>query len=206
MPKTRLILLRHGQAEWNIEGRYQGQLDSALTPAGQAQAEALAARLARHRVTALYSSDLGRAQETARRAAEASGLQVILNPRLRERHLGIFQGLLKSEIRQKFPDEYRRFKSNSDYIIPDGESVRQFSARVIDCLEEIAGRHGGQEIAVVTHGGPLSLLLRHTLNVPLEAPRRFERPEASWNVFRFENGKWFLETWGDSSHVASAII
>jgi probable phosphoglycerate mutase len=206
MPKARLILLRHGQAEWNVEGRYQGQLDSALTAAGRAQAEALATRLARQRAAALYSSDLGRAQETARLIAEASGLPVILESRLRERHLGMFQGLRKSEIREKFPDEYRRFKSDSDYIVPGGESARQFAARVIDCLEEIASRHGGQEIVVVTHGGPVSSLLCHTLNIPLGGPRRFERPNASWNVFLFDNGKWLLETWGDASHLASGII
>ncbi len=206
MPKTRLILLRHGEAEWNIEGRYQGQLDSALTAAGRRQAEALAVRLARRQAAALYSSDLGRAQQTARLAADACRLPVILDSRLREQHLGMFQGLLKSDIREKFPAEYRCFKADADYIVPGGESARQFSDRVIACLEEIVSRHTGQEIVVVTHGGPVGSLLCHTFNIPLRAPRSFERPNASWNVFLFENGRWRLETWGDASHLEPQLI
>lgn len=203
MLPARLILLRHGETEWNVERRYQGQLDSALTAVGRAQSRALATRLGRHAVAALYSSDLGRAQETARVCAEATGLRVILDSRLRERHLGMFQGLLKSEIREKFPEEYRRFKSDPDYLVPGGESARQSSARMIACLEEIATRHAGQQIAIVAHGGTSSSLLRHTLGIPLGAPRRFERSNATWNLFIFSDGKWFLETWGDMSHLKS---
>jgi probable phosphoglycerate mutase len=203
MSAAHLILLRHGETEWNIEARYQGQLDSALTATGRAQAAALASRLVPHGVAVLYSSDLGRAQETARVIADATGLKVIPDSRLRERHLGIFQGLLKSEIREMFSDEYRRFKADADYVIPGGESARQCSTRIIGCLEEIARRHVGQKIAIVAHGGTVSSLLRHTLATPLEAPRRFERLNASWNVFLFEDGKWSLQTWGDVSHLGS---
>jgi probable phosphoglycerate mutase len=203
MPATRLILLRHGETEWNVERRYQGQLDSALTTTGRTQARALAARLAGQCVAALYSSDLDRARETARVVADSTGLKQILDSGLRERHLGVFQGLLKAEIREKFPDEYLRFKSDPDYVIPGGESTRQSSTRVIACLEEIAGCHAGQQIAVIGHGGTASSLLRYALGIPLGAPRRFERSNASWNVFVFDDGKWFLETWGDVSHLES---
>lgn len=201
MSVTRLILLRHGETEWNLEGRYQGHLDSPLTPAGVAQARALAERAARQTLSALYSSDLGRAQQTAGAVAESTGLKVTVDVRLRERHLGVFQWLLKAELREKFPDEYRQFKvSGPDYVIPGGESSRQGHARVIACLDDIARRHVGQQIAVVAHGGTISSLLRHTLGIPLDAPRRFERPNASWNVFLWDDGKWLLETWGDVSH------
>ncbi len=204
MPSTRLILLRHGETAWNIEGRYQGQSDSALTATGRAQAEALAARLHRHRVEALYSSDLGRAVETARVVAVSTGLIVNLDSRLRERHLGVFQGLLKADIRVRFPDEYRRFKTDTDYVVPGGESARQCSTRLIACLEEIAGRHPGQDIAVASHGGAANSLLRHALGIPLGAPRRFDNLNASWNVFTYDKGRWYLETWGDVSHLNSS--
>jgi broad specificity phosphatase PhoE len=184
---TRLILLRHGETEWNVEGRYQGQLDSAL---------------ARHRPAALYSSDLGRAHETARACADAAGLAVVLDARLREQHLGRWQGLLQSEIQEKFPAEFQRLKGDPDFEAPSGESARQCATRILTCLEEIAGRHPVEQIAVVTHGGAASVLLRHTLGIPLGAPRRFERPNASWNVFLFGRGRWFLETWGDVSHLS----
>jgi probable phosphoglycerate mutase len=205
MAPTRLILLRHGETSWNVEGRYQGQLDSPLTPVGLAQAQSLARRLAGEKFAALYSSDLGRARQTAACIAEASGHEVRADARLRERHLGIFQNLLKADLKQKFSEEYRLFKSaGPDYVIPQGESARQAAERGNACLEELARRHLGETIIVVAHGGTISSLLRHTLGIPLGTPRRFGRPNASWNVFRWDDGKWFLETWGDVSHLRGA--
>jgi probable phosphoglycerate mutase len=198
-----MILLRHGETTWNVEGRYQGHLDSPLTPRGESQARALARRLAGMKFTALYSSDLGRAGRTASIIAQATGREVRTDPRLRERHLGIFQGLLKSEIKQKLADEYRLFKTaGPDRAMPGGESARQSAERCLACLEEIARRHAGETIVVVAHGGTISVLLRHTLGFPLGTPRRFERFNASWNVFTWDDGKWRLETWGDVSHLA----
>jgi len=205
MSPTRLILLRHGETTWNVEGRYQGHLDSPLTPRGESQARALARRLASATFTALYSSDLGRASRTAGIIAQATGHEVRPDPRLRERHLGIFQGLHKSEIKQKLADEYRLFKTaGPDHAMPGGESARQSAERSLACLEELAHRHAGEIIAVVAHGGTISVLLRHTLGIPLETPRRFGRFNASWNVFTWHDEKWRLETWGDVSHLSDA--
>ena len=202
MASTRVILLRHGETAWNLEGRYQGQFDSPLTPSGLAQARALANRLAGVKFAALYSSDLGRARQTAECISKSTGHEVHDDPRLRERHLGIFQNLLKAELKQKFSDDYRLFKSGGpDYVIAQGESARQAADRNNACLEELARRHPDETIVVVAHGGTISALLRHTLDIPLGTPRRFERFNASWNVFRFDDGKWFLETWGDVSHL-----
>lgn len=206
MSVTRVILLRHGETVWNLDGRYQGQLDSPLTPSGLAQARALGKRLAGIKFAALYSSDLGRALQTAACFAEFSAHEIRIEPRLRERHLGIFQNQHKAGLKQQFPDEYRLFKSGGpDHVLPQGESGRQAADRTHACLEELARRHPGETIVVVAHGGTISALLRHTLAIPLAAPRRFERANASWNVFKFEDGKWFLETWGDVSHLGVAM-
>lgn len=201
MPITRVVVGRHGETIWNVEGRYQGQLDSALTATGLKQSRALATRLAGENFSTLYSSDLGRAMQTAEIISRQTSHTIVTNAGLRERHLGIFQGLRKKEIQQKFADEYRLFKGGADYVVPGGESATQASARLVGCLEELARRHASERIVVVTHGGVASALLRHTLGIPPGAPRRFERPNASWNVFWFEDGKWFLETWGDISHL-----
>lgn len=202
MEPSGLIILRHGETTWNVEGRYQGHLDSPLTPRGEAQARALARRLTSASFTALYSSDLGRASQTAGFIAQATGHQIRPDPRLRERNLGIFQGLLKSEIKQKLADEYRLFKTGGpDHAMPGGESDRQAAERSLACLEELARRHSSQTIVVVAHGGTISMLLRHTLGIPLGTPRRFERFNASWNMFEWDDGKWRLETWGDVSHL-----
>jgi len=203
MSRTRIILLRHGETAWNVEGRYQGQLDSALTPTGLAQARALGSRLAGAQLSALYSSDLGRARQTAELIAETTGHEVRTDVRLRERHFGIFQGLRKAEL--KSLEQYRLFKAGgSDHVIPEGESAQQAADRSNACLEELAARHVGGDLVVVAHGGTLSALLRHTLGLPLAGARRFARFNASWNVFARRKDRWFLETWGDVSHLEAS--
>jgi probable phosphoglycerate mutase len=202
MSQTQLIIVRHGQTHWNLKLIRQGHLDSPLTEQGVAQAKALGERLARESFTALYSSDLGRALQTAQMIAEATGHKVVTDRRLRERHLGIFQGLNGDEIREKYPEEYRLHRTvGPTYVIPDGESVEQQVARNVEYLKEIAERHLGEKIVVVTHGGVLSGLFRHTFSIPFTAPRRFEFTNASLNVFNYEDGNWFLQTWGDISHL-----
>ena len=202
MNRTQLIIVRHGQTQWNIRGIRQGHLDSELTTMGSAQAKALALRLSHEKFAILYSSDLGRAVQTARMIGDVTGHEVSTDPRLRERHLGIFQGLSGDEIKHKYPEEYRLHRTvGPDYIIPGGESVRQQIARNVTCLSEIGEKHSGETIVVVTHGGVLSGLFRHTLSIPLEAPRRFEFTNAGLNVFNYQDGTWFLQTWGDLSHL-----
>ncbi len=204
MERTQVIIVRHGQTEWNIANIRQGHLDSPLTEEGIAQAKALARRLTRERFSALYSSDLGRAMQTARIIAQATEHEVIPDSRLRERHLGIFQGLVSGEIKEKYPEEYKLHRSlGPDYVIPGGESIRQQVARNIAYLNEIAVKHSGETIVVITHGGVLSGLFRHTFSIPFEAPRRFEFTNAGLNVFVYEQGSWFLQTWGDLSHLAN---
>ncbi len=204
MERTRVIMVRHGQTEWNIANKRQGHLDSPLTEQGIGQAKALARRLTRERFSALYSSDLGRAMQTARIIAETTGHKIIADSRLRERHLGIFQGLVGDQIKEKYPEEYKLHRSlGPDYVIPGGESVREQVARNLDYLNEIAAKHFGETIVVITHGGVLSGLFRHTFSIPFEAPRRFEFTNAGLNVFVYDRGSWFLQTWGDLSHLAN---
>jgi probable phosphoglycerate mutase len=202
MERAQVIIVRHGQTQWNIKTIRQGHLDSPLTERGIAQAKALGDRLAIETFTALYSSDLGRALQTAQVIAAATGHRIVTDPRLRERNLGIFQGLNGQEIQQKFPEEYRLHRSlGPDYVIPGGESVRQQVERNLEYLTELAEKHLGERIVIVTHGGVLSGLFRHTFSIPFNAPRRFEFTNAGLNVFNYEQGNWYLQTWGDISHL-----
>ena len=203
MDATYVIVVRHGETHWNIEGRRQGHLDSTLTDKGRAQAEALSERFTPDSCTAIYSSDLGRAYETARIIAEKTGHEVVPDERLRERHLGIFQGLNGDEIRARYPREYDAHrKGGADHAVPSGESFREQTERNLRCLEELTQRHAGEIIMVVTHGGVLSALFRHTLAIPLDAPRRFSFKNASVNLFKLQDGVWGLETWGDITHLS----
>jgi 2,3-bisphosphoglycerate-dependent phosphoglycerate mutase len=203
MQRTHIIIVRHGQTEWNIKGIRQGHLDSRLTERGMAQATALGQRLGREKFTALYSSDLGRAVETAREIARVTGHEIITDARLRERHLGIFQGLNGEEITTKYPEERRLMRTGGPtYVIPGGESMVQQVARNVAFLDYLAQKHLGETVVVVTHGGVVSGFFRHTLAIPLDAPRRFEFVNAGLNVFAHEEGIWLLLTWGDVSHLA----
>ena len=202
MHRTRIIIVRHGQTQWNIRRIRQGHLDSELTEKGIDQAKALAQRLARENFSALYSSDLGRALQTAELIADVTGHEILMDARLRERHLGIFQGLNGDEIKQKYPQEYALHRTlGPNYVIPGGESTKQQVARNVGFFESIVRERVGQTLVVVTHGGVVSGFFRHTLSIPLEAPRRFEFVNAGLNVFAHEEGNWLLLTWGDVSHL-----
>jgi probable phosphoglycerate mutase len=168
-----------------------------------AQAKALAQRLGRESFTALYSSDLGRAVQTAQEISKVTRHEIVTDSRLRERHLGIFQGLNAEELTEKYPAERRQFRTmGPDYVIPGGESMRQQVERNVGYLNELAAKHQGEQIVVVTHGGVVSGFFRHTLEISLAAPRRFEFVNAGLNVFAREEENWMLLTWGDVSHLA----
>jgi probable phosphoglycerate mutase len=202
MTRMQIIIVRHGQTQWNIRKIRQGHLDSELTEKGLAQAQALGERLARENFSVLYSSDLGRAVQTARMIAAVTGHEIVTDPRLRERHLGVFQGLSGDEIKERHPREYHLHRTlGPEYVIPGGESVRQQVARNVGFLNEVAVKHLGEKVVVVTHGGVVSGLFRHALNIPFDAPRRFEFVNAGLNVFAYEEGNWILRTWGDVSHL-----
>jgi len=199
---TEITVVRHGETVWNADGRQQGHLDSDLSPLGLQQAGAIADCLATREFDALYSSDLGRAFHTAEFIAQITGHEIVTDQRLRERNLGIFQGLTFAEVQQRYPAEYTRFISHDpDYVIPDGESIRQRGERAVGGIEEIASNHPGETVVIVAHGGVLSDLFRHALGIPLTEPRRYKLFNASINTFYVNNGNWMLGTWGDVHHL-----
>jgi len=202
---TRLVLIRHGETAWNRDRRMQGQTDTPLSDEGRAQARALGARLASARFAALYSSDLARAMDTARCVADSTGHDIVADARLRERAFGIFEGLTAAEIAARYPDELERFRSRDpDYVVPSGEGGRVFHARCLGCLAEIAQRHAGDEVVVVTHGLVLDAVYRAAHAMPFEAPRTASLLNASLNVFIRGDGAWRMESWGDVEHLPDA--
>lgn len=202
MKETTIILVRHGETAWNRERRMQGHTDTPLSATGRAQAAALARRLSASAFAALYSSDLQRARDTATAIARHTGHDVVSDPRLRERRFGIFEGLTYEEISARHPAEFARFQSRDpDYVIPGGESACEFWRRSLACLVEIAGRHAGGEVAVITHGLVLDALYRAAHELAHDAPRPVPLLNASLNVFAYGGGRWRLESWGDIGHL-----
>jgi probable phosphoglycerate mutase len=206
--EARLILVRHGETEWNREGRIQGyRADSPLTANGQTQARLLAERMANERVRTLHSSDSGRARQTAKPIAAAVELEVLYDDALRERNYGIFEGRTYGEIERDYPEDFRKFRSRDPrYCPPEGETVLQFRDRIVAALERVASRAGGGCAAVVTHGGVLGILYRHATGMPLDSRRTYTLHNASVNRFAYDGTRWSLEVWGDVSHLHAESI
>lgn len=199
---SEILLLRHGETLWNIEGRIQGHGDSPLSAEGLAQADALARRLAAERPDVLYTSDLGRARQTMEPIARAVGLVPRIEPELRERCYGVFEGRTWPEIERDFPDQYAAHLSGDPAVRAErGESTLEFHDRAVGALERIAHESADHKVVVVAHGGVLGMLYRHIMGIPLEAPRNYAMPNASVNRFTFRSGMWCLIAWGDLSHL-----
>ena len=200
---TQLIFVRHGETLWNIEGRVMGQLDSALSTRGEKQAEAIAGRLSRIPFDRLYSSDLGRAVQTANAIANVCNKGVYLDKSLRERNMGVFQGLTREEKKAKYADVWRECKAvGADYRIPGGgESQNQRLARSIEVMNRLADTHPGETIVVVSHDGILRGFLGHILGLDVHSETRIVRSNATYNSFLKHDGQWRLKVWGDTSHL-----
>jgi probable phosphoglycerate mutase len=151
---TRAVLVRHGQSTWNADGRWQGQADPPLSDRGEQQAREAAGRV--HGVDAVWSSDLARARRTAELVAERHGLEVRVDPRLRERHAGPWQGLTRAQIDERWPDHLSTGRRPDGYE-PDDAVV----ARAVAVLADLARLHRGDQLLVVTHGGVVRALERH---------------------------------------------
>ena len=178
---TSLILIRHGETDWNVEGRYQGQADPPLNAKGVAQAHKLAQALSSASLDVLYTSPLRRARQTAQILAETLGLPLHLEPRLMEIHQGDWQGRLRADIAARYPDLFRRWQTEPWVVTPPGgESLAQVQARVYAALDEILSRHQGQRIGLVTHRIPIALTKVRYQGLDPDAVRTLELPNTYW--------------------------
>ena len=200
---TRLLVLRHGQTDWNASGRIQGQLDIGLNDTGRWQAERLAEALAHEHIDAVYSSDLMRARETAAPLARARGLDLRLDARLRERGFGRFEGLSFEEIEQRWPDEAARWRRREpDFGPGGGEALQSFFARCVEAALRIARAHAGQHVALVAHGGVLDCLYRAATRAEMTAARTWQVNNAVVNRLLATGEGFTLVGWNDDRHLA----
>src|SRR4051812_39238986 len=206
MQSTRLCLVRHGETAWNAEGRVQGQLDVPLNATGLAQARAVAAVLKNESFTAIYSSDLIRAQQTAQPVADLLKKKVVLDEKLRERHYGAFQGMTYAEAKAQLPEGYARFRARDpEYDFASGESLRDFSGRSLLFIREAVQKHEGENLLLFTHGGVLEMVYRHATGRGLSTPRDFEIPNAAINRIEIGATGWRVESWAEIGHLSVAL-
>ena len=198
---TRLLLIRHAQTEWNIQRRFQGHGDSPITEEGQEQLQRLKSRLAGLEFDVVYSSDLRRTMETSKML---SGKQRVEEPRLRERGVGILEGLNLEQIRAEHAEAFRAFRSgDKDHQIEGGESLQIALNRAWTFLEERPEKHPGAELAAVSHAGLIRLICKQILGLALDAPNFFQIPNTSLTqlVFSPKDRSWSLECLADTTHL-----
>jgi broad specificity phosphatase PhoE len=185
---VRLVLWRHGQTQWNVEGRFQGQSDIPLDPAGVEQAELAARLLAALRPDAIYVSDLSRAVATAAPLARLTGLTMMPDKDLRERFGGVWEGLTDLEIRTRYPEEH------AQWMPPGGESSAGVAERAGAAMERIAdGLAPGALAVVVSHGAALRLGASRLLGFPADLYGALgPLANCAWSVLDRRRGRWRL--------------
>jgi probable phosphoglycerate mutase len=203
MEATRIIAVRHGETAWNVDARIQGQLDIGLNETGRWQARRVGEALAAEEITAVYSSDLGRAHQTAQSISEVKGVPVIADEGLRERSFGIFEGKTFDEIHETWPDHAHNWRKRiPEWQPPDGgESLIELRERVTRTMQELAARHPGEQIVIVAHGGVLDALYRIATGQEVNSPRTWELPNGAINRLLWTPEGFTLVGWSDTQHL-----
>jgi broad specificity phosphatase PhoE len=188
----RLVLLRHGRTAWNAAGRYQGHEDVDLSEEGLAQAQAVAPAIAAMSPVALWSSDLSRAATTAARVGEACALPVTTDPRLRERHVGVFVGMTLEQIRASHPAEAGEFFAGAGPL--DTESEREVEGRMTEALRDlgrIVGAHG--TVVAISHGWAIRMAVTSLVGASPTALHGLDN--CGWAELVQRGDRWSLLAW-----------
>ena len=201
MQKTELILIRHGETEWNKQQRMQGHLNSDLSKLGKSQINSLGNWMKNVSFDNIYCSDSPRARLTAEAITQFSKVDLKIDKRLREKNLGVFEGLTSNEAMELHPEVFRLFKNaGSEYVIKNGESTKQLLERAYEFIEEIRCNHQNKRVVLVTHGGVIRVLFKHTLGISLDAPTHFKiRNTGIFSLYWDE--KWIVSQMGVVSHL-----
>jgi len=208
---TEILLIRHGETDWNVAKRLQGHIDIGLNAAGRRQAAALGVALAGEPLDAVFASDLQRARDTAQALATPQGLPVQMDAALRERCYGGFEGLRHEEIAQRYPRDYAAWKAREpDVRYPEGERVaetmREFSARVVAAITGLVTSGTDRKIAIVTHGGVLECIYRWSRHSGFGHARDFDIFNASINRLQWDGQHLHILQWGDVSHLDASAL
>lgn len=199
---TRFILVRHGETIWNREGKYQGQIDTPLSPDGLKQGELVAAALQNIPIQAVYASPLSRSYQTAQMCAEFHGLNVSTDDRLLEIKHGTWEGLLAEEIEAKYPDLLKRWRTSVvDVQMPEGECIEDVRRRAMEAFREIAENHPGQTVLIVAHDAVNKAVLCDILEIELSHFWQLKQDNTCINVFEYIEGKWRLVLMNSTLHL-----
>lgn len=198
-----LILIRHGETDWNRIGRCQGVADIVLNENGKRQAREVAHSLKDHDISAVYSSDLIRAHETARHIADHHGLTVRLEPGLQEMNQGDLEGLSFPDIRDQYAEVLKQWRESPETLrLPSGESLVEVQNRAWEVFEKVHDAHIGETVVAVSHNLTIITLLCKISGVGLKGFRDFHIEATSKNIVISENGGLRIDVVNDVSHLS----
>nr|WP_312983977.1 histidine phosphatase family protein [Clostridioides sp.] len=195
-------IVRHGQTNWNIQGKTQGHGNSDLTESGESQAKQLAVSLVDRNIDYIYSSDLGRAVQTAELIGNKLGLKVEMTEGLREMGFGVWEGLLIKEIQKDYADTYKTWRDEPHMVnIPGGETLHIIKRRVDKFIEEINEKYDNKNIVLVTHSITLRVMLLSFLNSGMENIYRIKQDNTALNIVEFKEYGPVVEKMNDTRHL-----
>ena len=204
---TQLILVRHGQTEWNAGGRYQGQSDVALSELGRRQASLLAKRFPSQHLDAIYASDLVRARETAECVGKTFGVSVQPEKAFRELSFGDWEGLTYQEISSRWPEEAGKlFTAPDELSIPNGETFQELQKRALEKIAEICETHNNQTVGIFAHGAINKTILAGLMHIPLHYLWSLRQDNTAVNILRLEDGYVTVELLNSTAHLDEEAV
>ena len=199
---AQLLLVRHGQTDWNLQGLVQGQTDEPLDDKGRDQSRRLGQRLAGMSLSALHSSDLSRAAETAALVGAATGLTPRLSAAWRELNLGAAEGRPRAEALGDHADMASAAALSQGPLAQGAETWEQVQSRVLPALTDLLAAHPGERVLLVGHGGSLKVLLAHLLGLDRAmVPRLSVGGNTGLSIVEFHHGEPRLVLLNDQSHL-----
>lgn len=199
---TRFILVRHGETTWNREGRYQGQIDTPLSPFGVEQGQLVAKALEKVPFDVAYASPLERSFETARMCAVPHGIEVIKDERLLEINHGEWEGLQADEVRTNYPELLHKWHTSVvDVQMPGGENIEDVRQRAMTAFNDYAKRHEGKTVLVAAHDAVNKAVLCDILDISLSHFWQVKQDNTCINVFEYQNGKWRMVLMNSTTHL-----
>ena len=199
---TKIIFVRHGQTLWNLEMKYQGHTDIALSYLGIEQAKRVADRLMIEEFSAVYSSDLVRAYDTANIIAAKKNLTVKQDVNLREICFGEWEGMTYTEINDKWPNALNQFFSDTTKItIPNGESFTDLKKRSDIAINKILENHKKETVVVVSHGATIRAMICSALNLPLDYVWRIRQDNTAVNMVEYHKNNNVVTLLNDIHHL-----
>ena len=199
---TKFILIRHGETSWNKEGRYQGQIDTALSDYGRSQGAKITAALANIPIDVCYSSPLKRSLDTAEMSLGDRDITINTDDRLLEINHGAWEGLLASEVEKRWPDILEKWRTTVvDAQMPGGENMLEVRDRAMEALEEHIKKHEGKTILVAAHDAINKAILCAVLDADLSKFWQFKQDNTCINVIEYDEGKWRIVLMNSTSHL-----